>query len=221
MGIDGADIKRTKEGGGQNSQTNTEPKTPAPQQPFRSNRSITIEIPLRKAWIAAVVAFTLAAVGYIWIGPTLTLNGIIKSANEQDTERLRELVDFPALRENLKGQIDAQVSQHLTEELKDNPFAAVFSGMANLMTDKVVDSLITPDGLLNLSRFDTDKERKRTGVIDLLGRTECTFHSISRATITKNDPADEDLRLVFARNGLSWKLVNIRVPDPKRVFSSE
>lgn len=221
MGIDGAEIKRTKEDSGQNSQASTDPKVPGPQQPPGIKRSITIEIPLRKAWIAVIVAFTLALIGYIWIGPTLTLNGIIKSANEQDTERLRELVDFPVLRENLKEQINAQVSQHMTEELKDNPFAAVFSGMANMMTDKVVDSLITPDGLLNLSRFDTDKERKRTGVIDLLGRTECTFHSISRATITKNAPADEDLRLIFARNGLSWKLVNIRVPDPIKAFSSE
>lgn len=221
MGIDGAEIQRTKESNGQDSQPDTGPKMPHPQQPPRTDHSITISIPLRKVWIAAIATLILAIVGYTWIGPTLALNGIIKSANEHDTRRLRELVDFPALRENMKEQINAQVAQHMTEELKDNPFAAMFSGMANMMTDKVVDSFITPDGLLNLSRFDTDHERKRTGVIDLLGRTECTFQSISRATITKNDPADEDLRLIFARNGISWKLVNIRIPDPKRVFSGE
>lgn len=221
MGSDGAEIQRTKESIEQDSQPSTEPKMPNPQQPPRTDHSITIIIPLRKAWIAAVAAFILAIIGYTWIGPTLALNSIIKSANEHDTERLRELVDFPALRDNMKEQINAQVSQHMTKDLKGNPFAAMFSGMANMMTEKVVESLITPDGLLNLSRFDTDNERKRTGVIDLLGRTECTFQSISRATITKNDPADEDLRLIFARNGMSWKLVNIRIPDPKGVFSGE
>jgi hypothetical protein len=194
---------------------------PVSQQPSCTEPSLIIKIPLRKAWITAVAALLLAFIAYTWIGPTLALNGIIRSANEQDTERLRSLVDFPALRENMKDQINAQVTQSMTEGLKDNPFAAMFSGMANMMTDKVVDSLITPDGLLNLSRFDNENDRKRTGVIDLIGRTECTFHSLSRATITKNDPTDEDLRLVFARNGLSWKLVNIRVPDAKGLFSIE
>ena len=87
--------------------------------------------------------------GYIATGPFLTLQGIKNGIESADMESLSDNVDFPVLRQNLKDQLNAQLSSTLTED-SDNWGTKLASGFATLFTDKLVDNFVTPAGLSKL-----------------------------------------------------------------------
>ena len=76
-----------------------------------------------KKWliIAAVIALTLLV--YAAVGPYLTIQRIEKSIARQDYETLSEQIDFPAVRADLKRQLQRKLEAETPEFLNDIPFA--------------------------------------------------------------------------------------------------
>lgn len=97
----------------------------------------------------AVAVLLLAAYA---LSPFLAIRELRTAANSGDRARLETLVDFPAVRDSLKSQISAKLLQamHDDPDLKGNPLAALGALVAPAITDRVIDSVVTPDGLVSI-----------------------------------------------------------------------
>ena len=158
------------------------------------------------------------AVGYIAAGPFLTVWAIKTAIVEQDSEKLSENVEFPALRQNLKDQMKAIMMKKASAELKGNPYAALAAGLNTKMADGIVDSLVTPNGLaafMEGKKPSKNESKDNTAPIkkdSLFKNASYTYDSTSIFSIWIPDAKGKNARIVLQRNGLSWKLVNIVIP---------
>jgi len=110
--------------------------------------------------------------------------------------------------------------KNATNELSDNPFAALAMGLVTNMVVGLVDSLITPSGLANVMEAKktikentygetADKKPKRE---DLFKNSRTKFNSMSKFSIYLPSDDGSETRFILRREGLSWKLVNIIMP---------
>lgn len=220
MGIDGSEIKRKRELREQKEQKKTE-STQQTEPSLIPGQDVSIpkNNRRRRFGISIASAILILIILYIWLGPVISLNAIIHAAADKDSERLKELVDFPLMRENLKEQLNAQVTKSLMKDMQDNPFAAMLSGMAGTISDRIIDSIVTPAGLLGLARIDKDEKAKNCNIATIYSRVSYSFDSSSRSTVSLKDQGEKSAKLMFVRNGINWRLVNIIIPDPSQVFS--
>jgi len=174
------------------------------------------------AWILIFLLIVIA--GYVASGPFLTAYSIRTALVEQDTEKLSEKIDFPALRQNVKDQFHAAMMKKASTKLIDKPFAAIATGFAAKMADGVVDTVVTPSGLSNLmEKKKTSKSSHESGdgsnsskKEDLLKNSRYSYDSLSRFSVWVPNDKGEELRFVLKREGLSWKLVNVVIPIDKK-----
>jgi hypothetical protein len=167
------------------------------------------------------VAIAVALIGYVAAGPFLVMGQIRSAVQQHDSEALSSHVDFPALRANLKDQLNVAYTREATRDLKENSTAALGAALAvSKVVDTAVDSLITPSGLTNLlagtpSRRDgAEPGQASDQQAEPIRSIRYSYDSITRFSAwIKLHPADRDeARLVFTLDGLSWKLSNIVVP---------
>jgi hypothetical protein len=168
-------------------------------------------------WIVGIIM--ISVVGYVAAGPHLTVSAIKTGIVEQDLEKLSENIDFPILRQNLKEQLKTAMMKNAAAELNNNPFAALAVGFATTMVDGIVDSFVTPSGLAALM------EGKNPTKIGGAGRTEhpkkdelfknarFSYDSVSKFSVWVPNDQGEEARFVLQRDGLSWKLVNLIIPN--------
>ena len=64
-----------------------------------------------KRTLVLLVVFSVLPVGYLVVGPYLTLNAIRTALETEDLERLTEHVDFPELRRNVQSQVQALLAK--------------------------------------------------------------------------------------------------------------
>jgi hypothetical protein len=142
-------------------------------------------------------------------------------------------VDFPAVRANLKEQLNARLMGALQKDqgLSDGPFGALGALLGPAIVDQVVNAAVTPDGVAAIVRsgraplsdigtsnappppvppveppVGADKPKRSThfSYIDL--------NHFRAAMVTADDPA-APLGWVLERRGLfAWKLVRIELP---------
>ena len=92
---------------------------------------------------------------FVFLRPYFILGEIKSAAKSGDAERLAELVDFPALRENLKAQLNANFMKHMSQDLQGNPFAGLGMMLGTALVDKMVDSFVSPSGLAAITAGQT------------------------------------------------------------------
>jgi len=179
---------------------------------------------------------------YSYFGPQLTLRDIRNAAKEKDTEKLRDLIDFDSVRASLKDDFRAMVTDSATEDLRDNPFAAVGVAFASALIDPMIDSLVSPSsivravstGQIGTGGLQTRKRSAGRGKA-LAGKTVAgspalpgdsppdavrieggySGYSRYRFTIrTANVRPEDSLGFVLKRQGLfSWRLSRIVLPE--------
>lgn len=207
--------------------------------------------------IVGIAILTSAIIGYVAVGPFITLHQIKSALETRDQERLSENIDFPTLRQNLKEQFSAMVMKEAVPDMRDNPFGGLALALAPMLINGMIDSLVTPSGLASLMEGKTPHEytmqgressrieplneerelSKRTlrngppplsepvnGKRDPFKEARYTYDSISKFSVWLKGDSDQRVRLVLTRDGLSWKLTNIVIPDvykPQRIESNE
>jgi len=176
-----------------------------------------------KKWIALAVVLLLALGGYTAAGPYLAINGIRTALAEQDTGKLEKRVDFPALRVSLKAQAEDALARRAGSDLQSNLFGAIALSVAGDMLGSGVDAMVTPLGIGALLQgrsmwkkslgetVDGDTYGKPVPA-DPLKNAEHRYESPSRFTATVRDEDGKPVVFVFKRNGLHWKLADIRLP---------
>lgn len=167
-----------------------------------------------KKWIiTALTAVLIAGAGWYYASPAMAMSGLRDAAVAGDKDELKERVDFPAVKDSLKGQIKAGMMAEMAKE-KDNPMAGLGAMMAMAMIDPLIDGLISPDAI---------KAMVEKGKLEKPGNAAAAPRSEPKWTIERNgldtfrastnsDDGNSSPKLVFKRDGLSWRLVDIEIP---------
>lgn len=172
---------------------------------------------MKKLLIAVVLSLlVIGPLTYVYFTPYLALGSIRDAAKAGNTAALNENVDFEALRESLKHQIQARLDRGAQQN--QHPLAAFGSMLAGALAAPAVDALVTPQNVTKLlggegvggaegPRIRLESDNVEMGYADLH-----TFE-VSTASASANG-----FRLILERRGvLSWKLTDIRLPDDWQV----
>lgn len=187
--------------------------------------------------IAAIAAFV-AVAGYWYWSPFLAVRQMQSAAQEKDADAFNERVDYPKLRESLKGQLSAIMGEKMAKtQDASNPFAALGSMLGLAMVDRFVDAMVRPETVMRAmqdgqmspaaaktndapappsSKSDTPasaeaREDKPKWTYDRKGVDKL----IAYATDPQKPGAQnsEKLGVVFERSGFAnWKLTEVRLP---------
>ena len=168
--------------------------------------------------LVALVLF--AFVAWLYFTPHMAVRSLRKAAEAQDAEGVSARVDFPSLRTSLKANFNAVMAKEMAHEGQDaNAFAAMGTALAAMFTDKIVDSLVTPEALsmmLQGEKPNADEPRESEGQkADSDAETSMGYRSFNTFVVRTREKGstDEPIELIFARHGLaSWKLSALRLP---------
>ena len=91
----------------------------------------------KKRWFMALaLALALLLTGYYFASPWAMLARFKADAQARKTDKMKNYVDFVAVRASLKAQIQERVRAKIGVE-RDNPIAAIGMGLAILLDQKV------------------------------------------------------------------------------------
>lgn len=173
--------------------------------------------------VAILALFALLLALQVVTGPYRTLAAIRTAIVEEDAAALALQVDFPALRASLKAQMEDRLARRFGEDANESLFARVAMGVAGVAVDGAVEVMVTPLGLGALMEG-REMWRGARGAFDPpapaetatvpLADPEHRFESSSRFTATVADEEGRPVVFVLTRDGLRWRLSDIRLPPP-------
>ncbi|WP_407351713.1 DUF2939 domain-containing protein [Luteimonas sp. R10] len=174
-----------------------------------------------KKWIWLAAALLLALGAYVAAGPYLTIRAIQQAVQEDDTRALARQVDFPALRSSLKLQLDDYLVRSAGADAQGSAFGQLGLRIASGLAGGAVDAMVTPVGLAAMMegrrvwrRVDVRALPQPAGepAAKPLQDAERRYESPSRFTATVHDDAGRPVVFVLTRDGLHWRLSDIRLP---------
>jgi hypothetical protein len=167
-----------------------------------------------------IVAVALLAALGIWfyLTPFHAYSGMAKAAENRDATALANYVDFPALKESVKANVNAKFSAEIARQGDSDPAAALGAAFASALINPMVEALITPDSLTTMIRNGVPPSTDATGAAPAAGsQTETTkgYEGLNRfvVKVRQLDSSRDPVVFVFHREGLvSWKLSAMRLP---------
>ncbi len=176
-----------------------------------------------KKWIALALVVVLALGAYVVAGPYLAINGIRQALAQHDTGKLKRHVDFPALRISIKAQMEDALARRMGSEPQSNFLGAFAMAAGRNLMGAGVDAMVTPLGIGALLQGRRMWKQSMGETVngdtygaampaDPLATAEHRYESPSRFTATVLDERGEPVVFVFKRNGMQWKLADIRLP---------
>lgn len=177
-----------------------------------------------KKVVVLLVVVGVALLGYVAAGPFLTVNAMRKAVEAQNSAALSEHIDFTLLRRNLKVQVDDYLVRRAGPEVQSHPFGAIAVQIASGVAGSAVDALTTPAGVgammegrgvlhrITGGGIDRTDSAAHRAPRDPLQDARYGFESPSRFTATVHDEAGDATVFVLTRDGLDWKLTDIRLP---------
>lgn len=176
-----------------------------------------------KRWLTAALALLVLLGAYVVAGPYMAINGIRTALVEQRAGKLERHVDFPALRVNLRAQLNDHMVRRIGMENQSGLLGSMALTLTGSMVDRGVDTLVTPLGINTLLRGRSAwlKVNGQTANGDRYGPAPAfqplqdashRYESSSRFTSTVIAENGDATVFVFTRNGLRWRLTDIRLP---------
>lgn len=204
------------------------PKTPITKEPSRGESIAAAHLKEGSSNFRLYAGITLFIISVLFAasGPPHALTNISSAAYKNDTAKLKNNIDFPQLKENIKKQVNEQVQDTMNQELDGNIFAEFAKSIATSVTNIAVDKLISPESIGNLLR-DNKKESEEPGFFYFVKEVKYSFHSPSVVIATIKNGDDKGTKMSLERQGISWKLVNIEIPneieieDVKRIATAQ
>lgn len=165
---------------------------------------------------------------YWYASPYLALRSMQAAAQARDAERLNAHVDYPRLRESLKGQFSAQLARELGGDAGNRDAlgqlgAALGTTLGMALGDRLIDALVQPDMVMQAL---TDAQLRprigRDAPNDSTAPSPSVTWTSEREGLNTlrvhghrlKDAPDQRLTLVFERSGFAdWKLVAMELPQ--------
>ncbi len=175
-----------------------------------------------KKWLALAVLILVALLAYVAAGPYLAINGIRTALAERDASALERHVDFPALRVNMKAHLEDYIARKgggIAES--GGLLGAIGLQVASGLGGAAVDAMVTPLGIGALLQGHATWKRATGQTVDgdaygapqpldPLEDARTRYESTSRFTATMEGTDGQPVVAVFQRQGLRWRLVDIR-----------
>jgi hypothetical protein len=162
-----------------------------------------------------------ALAGYVVAGPWMTVHAIRHAIKTQDAAALAGQVDFPAVRASLKAQMEDRLARATGPDWQSHPLGQAGLALAHGVLETTVDAMATPSGLAALMEGRAIWKRLRGGVAptnqpepEPLHDARYRFESPSRFNATVRNADGAPTVFVLRRQGLRWKLSEIRLPPP-------
>ena len=180
-----------------------------------------MKIKSRSFLIFSMATALVVSIGSYWYySPYLALKNIRDAALSKDADAFNERVDYPKVRESLKGQIAAMMSEKATSSDKGYPNFGPILGMA--FVNPMVDALVRPEAVMHVMQNGEIKSAQssvRSGTQAMSDKKPVEWmlerKNVDKIIIYRHDPSLEvgkDFIVVFERNGFAdWKLTEIRI----------
>lgn len=182
----------------------------------------------RKSVIAIVVAVVSAFLIAYFVSPLLAVRGLVEAAKAGDEAALERKVDFPALRQSMKDEMNARLVAEMRRDLGDRGSALGGLGMllAPSLISSAVDTLVTPKAVAAMvvearEPRAADAVGEAAPTADTAGndiRRSYSYRDLDTFAVTLSDPdrPDQKLDLLLRRHSVFfWKLAGVDLPDPK------
>lgn len=175
---------------------------------------------MKKITIAAAVAAIAVAVT-AYASPYYTLQQIKSALAERNAEALAGHVDFPALRTSVKAQLEASMARSIAATAgSDNPLAALGQSIASAMLGKMVDTMVSPAGVVTLvnksalsPQADTDTRADApAGGAQKKAEYSAGYAGVNTFVVRAKDGNAQEGALILLRHGVwGWKLSSIEI----------
>ena len=173
-----------------------------------------------KSKIIAGAVICTAVAGVLYASPYLALHSIAKAIENKDADTVSEYVDFPALRESVKGQmlVKMQAEMQKTPEMQNNPLAGFGQMLAMGLVNQMAETLVSPAGVMLM--LENGKPGKPADVaaagvgVDTQGGKPRKDFAVNYQGWSKVfvHPKNEQGGFIFKRDGLmGWKLVAVKM----------
>lgn len=175
---------------------------------------------------AAAVVVGLFLIAY-FASPLLAVRGLVSAAKSGDQAALEQRVDFPALRQSMKNEMNARLVAEMRKDLGEHDKALGGLGMllAPSFISSAVDSLITPKTVAAMVA-EGREPRASDAVGEAKPKPENPDNRIKRSysyrgldtfavTLSQQSRPDRKLSLLMERHAVFfWKLAGVELPEP-------
>jgi hypothetical protein len=172
------------------------------------------------------VAVVLTA-GYYFASPLLAMNDLKSAFLDKNADKVNRYIDYPSLREDLKGQLMAAAIKDMQAdpEMNDNPFAGLVAAMVGPLVNAMVDSYVTPSGMKTIMALSTGQEvsqdetsknlvERAKELDEALKKTSFGYEGLDTFYLTATGDDGDQTKLLFARSGFAdWKLKGVVLPE--------
>lgn len=173
---------------------------------------------MNKKIIWTVIGLIFCALAYFYVSPYIVLNNIKNAAQAGDSEKVSQYIDYSSVRQSLKDQINTDMLQDMRDE--QDHFSGWGQMLASTLLDKIVDVVVTPEGMTmvlqgqGLKEVDQDKSQE-TADVKRQDKPEYKAGYTSWQNFEVQIQAPESskvFKVMMVRDGLSWKVHKIIVP---------
>ncbi|MGK5061911.1 DUF2939 domain-containing protein [Janthinobacterium sp. LB3P112] len=177
---------------------------------------------MKKITLAVAVA-VIAVAATAYASPYYTLHQIKTALAERNADALATHLDFPALRASVKTQLEASMARSIAATAgSDNPLAALGQRVASAMLGKMVDTMVSPAGVVALvnksavsPQADADTGAKPDATADGAGKKadySAGYAGVNTFVVRAKDGTAQEGALVLLRHGVwGWKLSSIEI----------
>ena len=175
---------------------------------------------MNKKLIGALIAIVVVICGYLYATPYIALNNIKKAAQAGDSETVSKYIDYPSVRQSFKDQMNAKMAKEVMKQDNDG-FAALGAMLASTMVDKMIDGIVTPEGMTLMLKGkdlrDAQQDSQDTQTAETQEQTkpeyEAGYTSMNDfEVVIKDQDQSKEVKVLMVRDGLSWKIHKIAVP---------
>ena len=165
----------------------------------------------KKILIVLFSVFLLIIINYLTIA--VSINNFYKGIYYKDPNIIKSSINFPEFKENLKNTLNTILIDQSSKNKAKDGMEILAQGIALKLSEMLIDSYATPRGILILlDDIDLKSIGEPSFIKSIYVLKDLHFISINNIyfEFTRNKVT---LPIYFSRSGLSWKLVDIKIPE--------
>lgn len=173
-------------------------------------------------WILAIaIGMLLFLFAYTAAGPYLAVNGIRNLVANHRYGELWRFVDFERLREDLRPQVQERIARGILGHVGSSQTGKTVGEVTAMVAQPAIDAMVSPQGIATLltgsalarQMAGKDGANGRARAVDPLEGAKTRYESASLFTATVSNADGKPVVFEFRREGLTWKLAGLRLPE--------
>src|ERR1044072_3360935 len=158
---------------------------------------------MRRA-VFLVVFLIVACAAWAYVSPRLAAKRFRDAVVAGDANGLTAIVDFPALREHLKADLRAAVTQRTANP---NPLRAALGGV---VSDAAIERFVSPQGVIRLARYGSWQSSASSAQVLGMGYQDLSDFGVTMGNAARH--AQDVVTFVVHRTGLPWRRARLEIP---------